>query len=259
MVQLQIILSPAGVGGAGGNNAAGSNGNPGRVVLIYTIGDEPSIIGVNFQGTAANTNNLTTYTFNNFSIGNAFPGRRVVIVPSGTQDQGASINLTINGISATKHNVSGTNVPNERISLWSAIVSSGTTANISIQYNASALCCGIAVWTLSNSLGCSIEAIPNVLDINNNQSTANSITYTFNSITKGDVIIGAARIRDGNLGTYTFTGINEEYQSTVESAQSAQAGGSIQINQDSTNYDITATTTGSTPAWNFTVTRFYFP
>jgi len=214
---------------------------------------KPPIIST-FRATSVDAANRSTYTFPSQSLGVAFTGRIVVVAVTSFASSTYSVaGVTVGGVSATKVNSNG-NATSELCALFAVQLDTGTSADVVVTFTTTVSCCGIAVWTLENAQNYSVEAVPNAI---NNLSNAASITTSFASVSKGDAIIVVSRIRSANVGSYSLSGATEDFQMIVESGISGQHGGSVDIDADASNYDVIISTSGSSPATSYTVTRFF--
>lgn len=223
--------------------------------MLRVVQKRPPIL-VTFRQTAVNALNLSSYTFTNQDIGTAFVGRVVVVgfTPFTSISTVSNItSVTIGGVTATQLSagIGGSNI---QVVLYAAIVSTGTLATVIINFSSQRDNCGIAVWTLENAAGFSEESFQSA-----GTSSAASITNTFPTVNAGDAIIVMCRIRSANVGTYTLTGVTENFEQVVESGISAQLGGFRNITANATNYAVTIATSGLSPFTNFCIVRFFFP
>jgi hypothetical protein len=226
-----------------------------KMLRAATFKPISSGITATFLQSAVSTANASAYTFSSQNIGADSAGRVVVVgVSPFNTTAGTITSVTIGGVSATEISVGSSSAGAiENCGIFAAEVT-GTTATIVVNTSASRLCCGIAVWTLSNATGYSTETFQEA-----DANTAASITNTFSNVTEGDAIIVMGRIRAANVGTYTLSGVTEDMERVVESATSGQFGGSTSITSDQTNYDVTIATSGSSPATNYAIARFFIP
>jgi hypothetical protein len=214
----------------------------------------PANIITTFQQTAVSTTDATTYTFTSQNIGTAFSGR-VVVVGISAFSSPASVfsSVTIGGVTATLLSEGFAGSTAAQAAIYALRVDTGTTADIVVNFTATKSNCGIAIWTLENATGFSTQTFQTVTTF-----TGASVTNTFPVVTANDAIIVMARIRSANVGTYTLTGVTENFESVVETGVSAQLGGFTDISADATNYDVTIASSGSFPNTNYCIVRFFF-
>jgi len=187
-------------------------------------------ITATFQASAVDAADLTTYTFSSQPIGTASATRRVVVGVTSRSTNVSSI--TIGGVSATLDNDYA--FSSNRATIASAVVPTGTTANVVVTFAAATTRCGLGVWTLNSGSPTGQTGTGN--------GTAPSATVT---TTTGDVVI-AASIENGTVGsTATWTGATERYDQTVES-DLGHTGADTVASGSSTNVSIAwSATSGS--------------
>ena len=182
-----------------------------------TISAPPSITYITFT---SNTASLTTYTFNNVAIGgsgliaisvhNEIASSPARSITSATVNGNAAIIATQIG-SALNSTSTNTGVIYYR-------VTSGTTANISITFNAAPGRCGIGVWRIQN----------NISDTPIQTKTATAIsgtglTITFSSLTTNN--IGVCAQTNGTDGSVmTWTNATENYDNSLGAGTSQMSG-----------------------------------
>lgn len=182
---------------------------------------------------ALDTTSQTTYTFTAKAIGTAATGRLIVVAAHSLSSVGQASSCTIAGGAAT--NVATTIDSLSTVTLFSAVVNTGTTADITITYGAAGARCAIGVWAINNL-------------ISTTATTATSIASPPSSaltIQAGGVAIGAATFRyDTGNATVTWTNLTESYDNIGENTNETYSGACIASagGQSST---ITATPTGS--------------
>ncbi len=157
---------------------------------------------VTYQGSAADTADLTTYTFASQPIGTASASRRVVVA---IHTRTATIStVTIGGVSATLDR--DYNLSNNRVTIASAVVPTGTTASVVVTFTAAGTRCGIGVWSLSSGS-------PTGQTATGSGTTTAACTVT---TVAGQVVI-AATTENGTVGTtVAWTGATERYDQTLE-------------------------------------------
>ena len=215
-------------------------------------------IQVTYIGTRTATNDAASYTFTNTGIGDAFEGRIIVVGAVTWSASGSrTVNsVTVGGIGATRLNLSG-HISSHIVSVWAAAVPTGDRVTVAINGTNNKANCGISIWSLADAEGYQSEGLPDALG---EQQETNSTTRTFSSVKNGDVIIAVGRMRDAHNGTYTLSGVTERFQQRVESGVSAHLGGDVEVSSNQSDYDVTSSTTSSSPySAHFAVTRIYKP
>ena len=165
---------------------------------------------------ATDTANRTTYTFSDTAIGAAAAGRMVVV---GVHGQGAGDTVdavTITGlpeadVSATLMSPTAT----ARAQLWGAVVNSGTTGDIVVEWNTGQLHMGIGVWALYN-LSSTTPIDADGTETSSNASRSVTLDMTANSIA---VVVG----RRSNTNSISTTNATGRYDATMDSERRAGA------------------------------------
>jgi hypothetical protein len=147
-----------------------------------------------YQTSAADDSNLTTYTFSAQAIGTAAADRYVHVFGGGSNDTSAVSSVTIGGVTATINKTqTGTSCTTF---IATALVPTGTTADIVIVWGGAQVRCGIGVWSSTGLTSAT------ALDTAGTTTDAATMTLT-NSVSGGFAIAGAW----ANLATsLTWTG-----------------------------------------------------
>lgn len=211
------------------------------------------ILGLSFIGSTVSGSSTSSFTFSSVSIGTASDYRLVVagVTPFLTATNSVINSVTIAGVTATQIGVSKNSVNADNAGIYAARIPTGTTGNIVVNTSATAAGCGLAVWTITNSLGYFAEVN------STGHLTAASNTRTYTNVRAGDVIIAAFRIRSASVGTYTTSGATENYDQNVLSGTTAHYGASTSITQNQSNYSVVVSTSGASPVWTGVYARFY--
>lgn len=157
----------------------------------------------------------TIFTGSSVSIGTAASGRRVIVafdtVYAGTA--GTAIGLTIGGVTAVLCAVgtSSGGGAGPSASLWNLQVDSGNTATIVGTFSASAPAAGFGVWAAYDLLNTAAVATA--------VSTTNPMVASIN-IDAGGVAAGVVSDFAGTAPSHTWTGIVEDYDSTIGGSSS---------------------------------------
>lgn len=153
--------------------------------------------------------NLTTYTFSARNIGAAVAGRKVPVLVKGRAGGGnRPLTVTVGGIGAALV-CTLTSVGSDRVSIWQAIVPTGTTADIVVVWDAAMASCGIGVGRAINAaLGSSAVA-----------TTESDPSSASIAAPAGGFVVGVAG-NGFNSATFTWTELTEGYDEIVEGASS---------------------------------------
>lgn len=205
-------------------------GMPMTMGMLAARGNSPSYV---YCTQTSSATNLTSYTFTAVPISTASAYRRVLVLINGTGSaSGRTLSsVTIGGVTATSHviNVSSSTYSSRMVS---ALVPTGTTADIVITYSGSMNDCSIGVWALYNvastprltakpnttTYNYTLNLIPNDITILAQWDTSTAITWTnatrdFNAIGgSGENYSGASyqstttqtRVIADSLGDYSY-------------------------------------------------------
>lgn len=219
-------------------------------------GNTPNTVTVEYRNNYVSATDASSYTFSAVDIG-ADSGNRTVIVgvlrSNESNVSGFPTSVTVGGVSATligEVNVSTTSTL--RVASFWRVVVSGTSATVVVSGTSTSLNCGIAIWRLTSTTTPQFEVQASTAAI-----TGTSFTLTFASVSQGNAIMCLARIRSANVGTYSLSGVTENFEVSTESGVNGMLGGSTNINSSSTNYNVTATTSGASPSWAIGAIRAY--
>lgn len=192
--------------------------------------------------TDLSTADLSTYTFTGKAIGAADAGRYVVVVAGHSAGaQRALTSATIGGVSATTLlTVNGAD-GFSAVHIIIALVPTGTTATVVLNYNNGVLRVGIAVYRLIDLLNGTAYAAGS-----DTAATSGVVTTTLN-VPAGGVAVGCAVTGDGTAWTWS-AGLTEDSDQFPES-QIAVSSGSGAFGSAQTPLTVTATCgTGSRSA-----------
>lgn len=156
-----------------------------------------------FLQSVVDTADLTTYTFSAQPIGTASATRRVVVSVERRLNRAIS-SASIGGVTASID--ADASDPSNRMSIISAVVPTGTTADVVITFSSGAINCGIGMWRLSDGaptgqIATSASTQPANLDV----TTA-----------VGDIVIAAGGVNSSGT-TFTWSGADERFDEVVQS------------------------------------------
>lgn len=157
--------------------------------------------------------NASTYTFTSAAIGTADATRRVVVVAHWAQatNNRTLTSATIGGIAATIHQQS--NPANlASVAIISALVPTGTTATIVLNFNASADRCKIGVFRSVNEQ----VASPNDTQVDTS-FTSNALSVSLAVPQDGWVVAGSTNATGAGI-THTWTGVTKQYDAAFGEA-----------------------------------------
>lgn len=185
---------------------------------------------LNFIGTHQDTTN-TPNTFSGVSLGEAVD-RKIVIITTAISATAAGT-VTVDGnsmsVAVTANNSSG----GEWVTIWYFDATSATPATgdiVCVQNNAQNH--GVGVYTLYNAAAGAPAAT--ATDTTGNPNSA--------SITGAGVIFGGGMIKSTTNRTWAWTELTEDYDETVETAESTHTGASLLATGSKT---VTSTASGA--------------
>lgn len=163
-------------------------------------------MSISYESYAASTANATIYTYSSQSIGTADSNRIVYVMSFTRAADGADItisSLTIGGVSATEQVFQQRefNGGDEHVSIWSAAVPTGTTADIVVTYSREMARAAIGVYTSTDA---SATASATATDV----GATPSVTMT----RAAGGTIAACQKRAGS----NWTGATENFDNSVE-------------------------------------------
>lgn len=186
---------------------------------------------------AVDTSNASTYTFTSQSIGTAAVGRYVVVgVALGFTGSPTISGVTIAGVAATAIGTAAV-TGNTLVQLWGAQVDTGTSGSIVVTTSGgSPLDCGIGVWSIYDLLS--------QTPTDTGTSTASPSTDTLTTVEGGVAL--AITLNAGTLATYTWTGLTENFDATVEAGNAISYSGASVAVVGVSSIAVTATRTAGT-------------
>ena len=170
-----------------------------------------SALTCTYQTRMADTVDRSSYTFSAVGIGAASSTRRVVVAVATRNGAGnANPTITIGGVAATNDVTLAVDSNQQACTIASAVVPTGTTADIVVTLTATTGRCGVLVWTLSGGSPTGQTATGSVVTPALGGVTLNVSTQV------GDVVIGALGTRNDSGGGVTWGGATERFDANVE-------------------------------------------
>lgn len=213
---------------AAGNVSTGSS-------ILVTTSSAASLAG-NFLQATQNATNLSAYTFAGQSLGPASAVRRIVVGVTNRDTVLNPTSVTIGGVAATKDVGDGSL---QGASVWSAVVPTGTTGDIVVDYGGTQTTCTIGVWALTGVASVAVVGGNAAASENNTQQEILTVPTQ-----AGDFVVTCTGYRTtaGSVGTYT--GATERWELTADGlvrlstgADVVASGASTVIQLDFTNMD----------------------
>ena len=168
-------------------------------------------LAATFKQSTVNANNLTVYTFAGQDIGAESPSRRVIVALSTSSARTIS-SVTIGGIAATidaTHFLSGT----ARIGIVSAVVPTGTTADVVVTLNGQGAACGIGVWTLNYG--------DPTLQVASGSGDPISLTVATQT---GDIVIAVSHTYNSDTAVFDWTNVTSRFVVDTDDATETISG-----------------------------------
>ncbi len=180
-------------------------------------------VSYSYRAKSSSNSNLSSYTFSGLDINSAASDRHIHVVVHYGGGGDSFTSVSIGGVSATQNSV---NAGSSRgLAIYTAKVTSGTTADVVVTLGNTASSCAVGVWA---SYGLSSAAAYRVAT-----DTSAPITATIGTINGGFCIAGLARSVSG-AGSVVWTNVTERYDDNIDannllvsSADSATTGSDI--------------------------------
>lgn len=192
-----------------------------------------------FRTSAFDLTDLTTYTFAAQSIGTASATRRVVVGVGWASAAATTVSsLTIGGITATADGDSGAATGNRRAMIFSAIVPTGTTADVVVTLSGTGARLGIGVWRLSGggptgATSASVNAGSGTLTVT---TVADDIVFAY----------GFSGNSSATPATATWTGASERFDDGLNEASNSNSSSGSDATASGSSTAIDFSTTGAT-------------
>jgi len=204
---------------------------------LQGAGGSSSALSLTYQGSVTTTSASTTFTYTSAPIGTAASNRLVIVVVGnrwGASSGGLNVTaVTVGGVSAVQQVV--TTSPTI-VSIWSAIVPTGTTANVVATYSAGPLGTSMSVYTIHG--GASITAKTTAQAVQS--GGINPISTTMNVTNKDIVIMGTTG--DSATSGVTLVGVTENIEYNLTSgARGVYGAGSLEITATQSGRTFSAT------------------
>lgn len=202
----------------------------------FMAGGSVAPISANYEDNADSTSALTTYTFVGVGIGTAAPDRHVVVC-IGSNSNGRTVSsVTVAGQACTVINSVVNSTRTVAMAVTNAPVTSGTTATVTVTFNAGEDGCGIATYSLNTS------GSVTPTDTATSTTTSGSVSL---DIPAGGV--GIIAIRDSGSGG-TISGLTKDDESGVDGTVGTILYGHDEFSSAQTGLSVSWSTTGGTAA-----------
>lgn len=179
-----------------------------RKLRRAVVGSAPAVTKT-LLALASSTASTASYTFSSYGLSTATADRLVVIgIMGGAADVETVSSVTIAGISATlvANNGQGSAGATASTCLAYALVPSGTTGTIVVNWTAGMSRCAIRGWSLYN--------VQNTTPVDSEApASADPVNFSLNTLSRG-VALGVGYLRIA--GTAIWTGLTEDFDSVFD-------------------------------------------
>ena len=198
--------------------------------LLLAGGNSPAT--VTFTDSSVDATDATIYTFSAQSLGTAAGNRKTVVAAYGSIGSTSVLALVVNGVSASL--AASAAFSTGTIELWEAAVPTGTSGDIVVTWLGAQSRCGIGVWAV---YGGNATPFDTAVDISGGDPMGLQI-----NVDTGGVLIAAAFNSNGS--TFTWGGIDEDYDEAVEGANT-QTGASRAFTNFAFNHSVSCNPSSS--------------
>lgn len=185
-----------------------------------------------FKDSAISASSLTTYTFSSCDIGDPHPARLVIVAVEAGASNRTIVSATIGGVAATI--ACQVTDSFSRLAIIYAVVPTGTTADIVIEYSGSQSYCGIGWWIASPA-----STTPHDTDTNT-AGSGTAVSASLNTTAGGFWIAVARAGGTGSGRTYSWNVGTERYDEAI-SGENDHTGADADGTSTATGVTITAT------------------
>jgi len=173
-------------------------------------------VTISFTASSTTDSDATNYagSFDGISIGTADSARRVFVSINGPRKTGGDrtvSSVSIGGVSAAL-TVRQTSPNGDAHEVWSAVVTSGTTADIDIEFSATMDACAIGVWSVYDGDSSFTTAT----------DTGTSLSQTV-TVPSGGVVLAAGRSINNTTATWS-AGLTENFDTQFNPAGGTDSG-----------------------------------
>lgn len=198
-------------------------------------------INFQYQTTVGDDANNSTYSFTNVPIGTAAADRYVVVVATVAQGSGGLLTINTVSIAGTAGTISvnqrdGTSSASCNAAIAARLVTTGTTATISVTTSLSARSCYISVY--------SVYGLGSATATNTYFSTASPVSFSNVNYDAGGFVV-AGMIQRGTSATCTWSGLTEDYDSVSAETETRSVASFAPIANSTQTATCTLTSTGT--------------
>lgn len=215
-------------------------------MFIMGGGKKITPVTVTYTANASSSANASSYTYTAQSIGSASSDRVVIVGVTGVNVQASAV--TVGGISASKI-ATATDGATENVTLWTASVPTGTTADIVVTMTGSEVRNGIAVWSKVGGVGSTTVATTGA--VSNGPATT-----SINVPSNGGLVAMVVWAGSGSTPSATWAGPTLDYNSGTIEASTGASGASKNYTSAQTGLTVTATNSSSTSWYAMAVAAF---
>jgi len=208
-----------------------------RPIAYSAGGSTASALTLAFTDSAVDSTTQTTFTFSSVDIGTAASDRKVVVAVGGQVSGSTQTSVTVGGESCTLAAVHSSSQVG-RVAFWEIDLATGTSEDIVVVFGQSNNCAGIGVWALTGDM-----VVYDTIKDSRSGNPTGEITCP-----AGSVIMGYELVNISPNSTFTWAGITENFDATVENNQAQHTGASLAFAGAQDDLTITVTPSGSPTA-----------
>jgi hypothetical protein len=173
---------------------------------------------IEFRENKQDTSNATSHTFTSVSFGAAVAGRKLVCAVVTTGVFASPDTVTFGGVSATEAAGFNASTGDGYIGWWEAIVPTGTTGTVVINWPASANRAGIGMFRLIDSSSSFFN------NATFQSGSASLFTTSLNIPARGVAMSACIGGAGATQGPFTWAGLTEDWDTDLESGQGEYTG-----------------------------------
>lgn len=179
----------------------------GFLINSYSVaaGGGPADATVTFIGCTELTTDLTTYSYTSAAIGTASSDRIVIVAAMGVdtgQNDFSTSSMTIGGVTAAEQVDTASTLQASQASIYTLLVTSGTTATIAVTYSEAITSSTICVWSTTGLSSATKTDFASAVQCTSGDCVLDT------DVQAGGIIVGATNYID-NSKTWTWTGLTE--------------------------------------------------
>lgn len=221
----------------------------------YPLLNAGTQVNIQYIGTTADVNNLTTYTFAGTSIGTAATDRVIVVGVIGAIGATRNIStVTIDGNATTQIAQAGSGGDSALSGLYWRAVPSGTTASIVVNFDGGMARAAIAVWAVYGA-----NTTSPVADFASDSDTTGLTLTSQIDIPNGGAAIAISNISGTTVTGGAWTGVNEDFDDQIETTSFRYSGAHQNSISQQTNRSVDITWSAASGSRSSLVSASFTP